>query len=53
MYRTFNCGLGMVLAVSPADADRAIRLLAENGETAFPIARIEPHSGEPEVVIHA
>ena len=53
MYRTFNCGLGMVLVVDPKDADRAIRQLAESGETAFPIGRIEPHAGEPEVVIQA
>jgi phosphoribosylformylglycinamidine cyclo-ligase len=53
MYRTFNCGLGMVLAVSPQDADTAIRLLAESGEAAFPIGTIEPHAGDPEVVILA
>jgi phosphoribosylformylglycinamidine cyclo-ligase len=53
MYRTFNCGIGMVLAVNPRDAEPAIRLLAEAGETAFPIGTIEPHRGEPEVVIEA
>jgi phosphoribosylformylglycinamidine cyclo-ligase len=53
MYRTFNCGIGMVLAVNPKDADTAIRLLAESGETAFPIGTIEAHRGEPEVVIEA
>jgi phosphoribosylformylglycinamidine cyclo-ligase len=53
MYRTFNCGIGMVLAVNPADAQTAIRLLAEAGETAVPIGQIEQHAGEPEVVILA
>jgi phosphoribosylformylglycinamidine cyclo-ligase len=53
MYRTFNCGIGMVLAVDPQDADRTIRLLGEAGETAFRIGQIEKHSGEPEVVILA
>jgi len=53
MYRTFNCGIGMVLAVQPKDAEAAIRLLAESGEQAFPIGTIEPHTGESEVVILA
>jgi phosphoribosylformylglycinamidine cyclo-ligase len=53
MYRTFNCGLGMVLAVHPQDSDTVIRTLAESGERAFPIGTIEPHTGESEVVILA
>ncbi len=51
MYRTFNCGLGMVLAVAPADVDAATRLLTAAGETVFRVGQIEPHAGEPEVVI--
>jgi phosphoribosylformylglycinamidine cyclo-ligase len=53
MYRTFNCGLGMVLAVHPQDSETVIRTLAESGERAFPIGTIEPHTGESEVVILA
>ncbi len=53
MYRTFNCGLGMVLAVHPKDSETVIRTLAESGERAFPIGTIEPHTGESEVVILA
>jgi phosphoribosylformylglycinamidine cyclo-ligase len=53
MYRTFNCGLGMVLAVAPADVDAATRLLTAAGETVFRVGQIEPHRGEPEVVILA
>jgi phosphoribosylformylglycinamidine cyclo-ligase len=53
MYRTFNCGIGMVVAMNPKDADAAIHLLAGAGETAFPIGNVEAHSGEPEVVILA
>ena len=34
MYRTFNCGIGMVLAVSPADAEAALKTLQQAGETA-------------------
>jgi len=53
MYRTFNCGIGMVLAIDPSDVDRATEVLARSGESAFPIGTIESHTGEPEVVIQA
>jgi phosphoribosylformylglycinamidine cyclo-ligase len=51
MYRTFNCGIGMVLVVAPGDAERALSILQERGEAAHIIGHIEPHSGEAEVVI--
>ena len=51
MYRTFNCGLGMVLVVDPADAERALALLTTHGESASIVGHIEAHAGEPEVVI--
>jgi phosphoribosylformylglycinamidine cyclo-ligase len=51
MYRTFNCGIGMVLVVAPGDAERALTILQERGESAHIIGHIEPHSGEAEVVI--
>jgi phosphoribosylformylglycinamidine cyclo-ligase len=53
MYRTFNCGVGMVLAVAARDAEAAQRLLADAGETVFRIGQVESHAGEPEVVILA
>lgn len=34
MYRTFNCGIGMVAIVPPAHADAAVALLNSRGETA-------------------
>ena len=40
MLRVFNCGIGMALVVS--DADAAIAVLAAAGEPAVPIGRIEP-----------
>jgi phosphoribosylformylglycinamidine cyclo-ligase len=49
MYRTFNCGLGMTLCVPPADADRALALLRECGETASVIGEVR--AGDGEVVI--
>jgi phosphoribosylformylglycinamidine cyclo-ligase len=51
MYRTFNCGIGLVLACDPSDADTTLTILSEAGESAFPIGHIEAHAGEPEVVI--
>ena len=35
MQRTFNLGVGMLLAVAPADVARAITALQTAGETAF------------------
>lgn len=35
MYNTFNMGVGMVLAVSPEDADSAVRSAEAAGENAF------------------
>ena len=40
MYNTYNMGIGMMLAVDPADADRTVKALEEAGETAFKVGRI-------------
>ena len=42
MLRVFNCGIGMVAVVRPADVDAALALLAGAGEVAMPIGRLEP-----------
>jgi phosphoribosylformylglycinamidine cyclo-ligase len=34
MYRTFNCGIGMIVVVAPGDVDAALAVLEEAGETA-------------------
>lgn len=44
MYRTFNCGVGMVIALDPADAEQALSLLTAQGETAWIIGAIEADS---------
>ena len=44
MARTFNCGVGMVLAVEISKVERVMAGLAEAGETAFRVGAIE--SGE-------
>jgi phosphoribosylformylglycinamidine cyclo-ligase len=50
MYRTFNCGIGMI-AVVPADqADAAIKLLRDRGETATLIGEVR--AGTAGVVVH-
>jgi phosphoribosylformylglycinamidine cyclo-ligase len=51
MYRTFNCGIGMVAVCGADDAERAIALLEHAGERAVCIGRIEAHGGAPEAVI--
>lgn len=40
MYNTFNMGIGMCVAVDRADADRAVRLLIEEGERAYTIGEV-------------
>ncbi len=40
MARTFNCGIGMVLAVAPDQADAIAADLQQAGETVFRIGRI-------------
>ncbi|CAH0540953.1 phosphoribosylformylglycinamidine cyclo-ligase [Vibrio marisflavi] len=40
MYRTFNCGVGLVIALPQAQADSAVELLKEHGENAWVIGSI-------------
>ncbi|GAB5450731.1 MAG: phosphoribosylformylglycinamidine cyclo-ligase [Halioglobus sp.] len=40
MYRTFNCGVGMVACVDAADADRAIEVFRDSGHHAWRIGSI-------------
>jgi len=51
MYRTFNCGIGMVLAVNAADAEPTLKLLQQAGETAFLIGHVETATDANQVVI--
>jgi phosphoribosylformylglycinamidine cyclo-ligase len=49
MLRVFNCGIGMALVVT--DADAAIALLRQAGETAFRIGVLEAGSGPASIRI--
>jgi phosphoribosylformylglycinamidine cyclo-ligase len=40
MYRTFNCGIGMVVIVPPDQTDAALKLLNSRGETATVIGEV-------------
>jgi len=46
MYRTFNCGLGMVICVPSEQADRAIEFLQQQGEQAWLVGRVTEGEGE-------
>jgi len=51
MYRTFNCGVGMVVVVPAEQADAAIAQLQSTGEQAWLLGRIVPSThSEPTVV---
>ncbi|MEJ2691698.1 MAG: phosphoribosylformylglycinamidine cyclo-ligase [Candidatus Thiodiazotropha sp.] len=41
LLRTFNCGVGMVVCVAEADAERTLRSLNDAGESAWRLGRIE------------
>lgn len=51
MYRTFNCGVGMVIAVPPQSAEAVIAHLTAAGEHAWRIGEIKASSAAERVVI--
>ncbi|QLB12278.1 phosphoribosylformylglycinamidine cyclo-ligase [Bisgaardia hudsonensis] len=52
MYRTFNCGVGMIIALPKEDVDTALALLNQAGEKAWLIGQIEQaQENEQQVVI--
>lgn len=50
MYRTFNCGIGLVLVVDKADADAAIQALNSSGEHAWRLGEIQPKTDDGDQV---
>lgn len=51
MYRTFNCGIGMVMAVDAEQAENIVDTLHQHGETAMVIGRIEAGDDDGERVV--
>ena len=51
MYRTFNCGIGMVLCLSPKDSEQALYLLKETHHEAAIIGEIVEKKPNQEAVV--
>jgi phosphoribosylformylglycinamidine cyclo-ligase len=51
MHRVFNCGIGLVLAVSARNARKAIIQLSALGETVYRIGVVEKGAGEPAALV--
>ena len=49
MYNTFNMGIGMVLALDPADVDKAMEAIGTAGEKAYVIGQTQ--AGKKEAVV--
>ncbi|EIC9812482.1 MULTISPECIES: phosphoribosylformylglycinamidine cyclo-ligase [Vibrio] len=50
MYRTFNCGVGLIVALRKDQADAAVALLKEEGENAWVIGQIAQADANEEQV---
>jgi len=51
MYRTFNCGVGMVVCVAAANADKAVEILQNAGETVWKIGEIQFYQDSSIVIV--
>lgn len=51
MYRTFNCGVGLIIALPRANAEKAITLLNQNGENAWLLGEIKSSTSPERVII--
>ncbi len=49
MWRTFNCGVGLVICVAADHADQAQAVLGAMGETVWALGRIVADKGQPSV----
>jgi len=52
MYRTFNCGVGLIIALPSDKASQAIEILNKLGENAWQIGHIENSDSEQQVEIN-
>jgi phosphoribosylformylglycinamidine cyclo-ligase len=51
MYRTFNCGIGMVICVAPAHVAAALHYLQTQGETAWVIGNMQTNDANTPIVL--
>jgi phosphoribosylformylglycinamidine cyclo-ligase len=51
MYRTFNCGIGMVVIVAAEHAEAAMQHLTSAGEQVYRLGTIAPRNGGEAVII--
>lgn len=51
MWRTFNCGIGMVVCVTAENADKTLQILHEQGEKAWHIGHIAERSPQQPAVV--
>ncbi len=51
MYKTFNCGVGMVVCVAQENVNYAINRLSSMGETAWEIGKISNKNTEQAIII--
>ena len=51
MYRTFNCGVGLIIALPKSLADKAISILNQHGEKAWLLGEIKHLTSADRVVI--
>ena len=50
MYRTFNCGVGMIIAVPASEQDNTLAILKDAGEDAFVVGTVAKAQGDEERV---
>ena len=50
MFRTFNCGVGMIIALPEDKADSAVALLNAEGEQSWIIGEVQERNGDEEAV---
>ncbi|WP_392552853.1 phosphoribosylformylglycinamidine cyclo-ligase [Orbus wheelerorum] len=51
MYRTFNCGVGLIVVLSKNEASKAIKLLNELGESPWLLGEIKYSDSKEQVII--
>ena len=51
MYRTFNCGVGMILVVDADDVEQSMTALKDAGETAFVVGEVKAGTADQQIQI--